>query len=33
MDPTAVPAPLQDKLKRICGSLRDGVVAMVLVKD
>lgn len=33
MEPAAVPAPLQDKLKRICGTLRDGVVAMVLAKD
>lgn len=33
MEPAAVPGPLQDKLKRICGSLRDGVVPMVLVKD
>lgn len=33
MDPQKVPAPLQDKLTRICGTLRDGVVAMALVKD
>lgn len=29
---SGVPAPLADKLKRICGTLREGVVAMVLVK-
>jgi N-acetylglutamate synthase-like GNAT family acetyltransferase len=33
LPPDQVPAPLQDKLNRICGSLRDGVVAMVLLKD
>ena len=27
-----VPAELQDKLGRICGTLRDNVVAMLLVK-
>src|SRR3954467_7206699 len=32
MEPDQVPAPLADKLKRICGTLRDGVVAMVLRK-
>ncbi len=30
---SGVPAPLADKLKRICGTLRQGVVPMVLVKD
>src|SRR5262245_58255006 len=30
---SGVPAPLVDKLKRICGTLREGVMAMVLVKD
>jgi len=33
MKPEEVPAPLADKLRRICGTLRDGVVPMVLVKD
>lgn len=33
LPPDQVPAPLADKLKRICGTLRDGVVAMVLLKD
>jgi N-acetylglutamate synthase-like GNAT family acetyltransferase len=30
---TGVPPPLADKLQRICGTLRQGVVAMVLVKE
>ena len=30
---SGVPAPLADKLKRICGTLRQGVVPRVLVKD
>jgi len=32
IEPAAIPTPLQDKLNRICGTLRDGVVAMVLTK-
>jgi len=32
LPPDQVPPPLQDKLARICGTLRDGVVAMVLLK-
>jgi N-acetylglutamate synthase-like GNAT family acetyltransferase len=28
LDPAQTPRPLQDKLSRICGSLRQGVVAM-----
>lgn len=32
MDPGQAPQPLLDKLARICGSLRQGVVAMKLVR-
>jgi N-acetylglutamate synthase-like GNAT family acetyltransferase len=32
LDPADVPRPLQDKLARICGSLRQGVVAMRLLR-
>jgi hypothetical protein len=30
---SGVPAPLADKLQRICGTLRDGVVPMLLLKN